>query len=862
MNLYTSLTLRYLKQNKRRTLVTIIGIILATALICGIGNICTSFMDYQIRNQIQSNGDFYATFFNINKEKAQIVTKSSGVTRYGYSQSLGGTILGKNKDISLYINAYDKNKIESYRLTLKEGKYPKNKNEIVVSEGLLKHLNKKIGDKVIFEVGDIEYTEGTDIPKLINPQKNTYKIVGILNKTPLSYNSQLFALAGFDINSVSNKEEFNVSICTENPKDIYKTAISIGENIGLVQADEASDEDYSYDDQTLMYYKGIDFNESLLRLLGASAYDNINKTLLLVVGLVASLVIIPTIATIYNSFSIAISERKKQFGILNSIGATKSQVMKLVFLEGFLVSIVGIPIGLLSGTIAIDIVFKVIKTFFKTSVFGELELRVVFSPVVLISSTIIILLTIFISAIIPAINAAKISPLEAIKNSSNLKVGKIKSSKLVKKIFKTEGELAYKNLRRNKGKFRITLFSLIISIVIFISFNGFVDMFIETNQINYGTITNDLTLYENKLFTKEEVQKTIDELKKINGIKDIAIDKGYNLNVHVDEKNINKDLKESLKQSGYVDMDNSTYNFINSRLSTPGDFSISNIKLSEGKFDKETAKAENGVILVRYSYQESLAKKGKVVLTNYKVGDTLNCTITSYDYDGNESEKEVKLKILAITDEILTGNKQYPQTSFGVVAYDDLIHLLSIKDDESSSNSYYVATNQEKSTRDEVKKVAEENSLSVIDSIDEAQKLEQTMNVMKIFVYGFIVVISLVSVTNIINTISTNINLRKREFAVIKSIGVTPQGFKKMIYMESILYGILSLLYGIPIGICLNVLMNRILEGMITVQTLIPYKSILICIISIFIITFIASYIPLKKISKENIIDNIRQESI
>ena len=862
MNLYTSLTLRYLKQNKRRTLVTIIGIILATALICGIGNICTSFMDYQIRNQIQSNGDFYATFFNINKEKAQIVTKSSGVTRYGYSQSLGGTILGKNKDISLYINAYDKNKIESYRLTLKEGKYPKNKNEIVVSEGLLKHLNKKIGDKVIFEVGDIEYTEGTDIPKLINPQKNTYKIVGILNKTPLSYNSQLFALAGFDINSVSNKEEFNVSICTENPKDIYKTAISIGENIGLVQADEASDEDYSYDDQTLMYYKGIDFNESLLRLLGASAYDNINKTLLLVVGLVASLVIIATIATIYNSFSIAISERKKQFGILNSIGATKSQVMKLVFLEGFLVSIVGIPIGLLSGTIAIDIVFKVIKTFFKTSMFGELELRVVFSPVVLISSTIIILLTIFISAIIPAINAAKISPLEAIKNSSNLKVGKIKSSKLVKKIFKTEGELAYKNLRRNKGKFRITLFSLIISIVIFISFNGFVDMFIEANQINYGTITNDLTLYENKLFTKEEVQNTINELKKINGIKDIAIDKGYNLNVHVDEKNINKDLKESLKQSGYVDMDNSTYNFINSRLSTPGDFSISNIKLSEGKFDKETAKAENGVILVRYSYQESLAKKGKVVLTNYKVGDTLNCTVYSYDYDGNESEKEVKLKILAITDEILTGNRQYPQTSFGVVAYDDLIHSLGIKDDESSSNSYYVATNQEKSTRDEVKKVAEENSLSVIDSIDEAQKLEQTMNVMKIFVYGFIVVISLVSVTNIVNTISTNINLRKREFAVIKSIGVTPQGFKKMIYMESILYGILSLLYGIPIGICLNVLMNRILEGMITVQTLIPYKSILICIISIFIITFIASYIPLKKISKENIIDNIRQESI
>ena len=842
MNLYTSLTLRYLKQNKRRTLVTIIGIILATALICGIGNICTSFMDYQMRDQIKTSGSFYATFTDIDKEKASVITKSSGVSEYGYKKNLGSVILDKKNSTSLDINVFDKNTINSFQITLKKGSYPKNESEIVVTQALLNKWNKKIGDKITLNLGELIYDDMGMISKLKNSQKTTFKIVGTLDKAP--YNSKLFAIAGFDINSVDKNEKFDVSICTKNPKDIYKTAISIGENIGLVQKDDPQDESYNYDEQTNLYFKDIDYNEGLLRLLGASAYSNINITLLLIVGLVASLVIIATIATIYNSFSIAISERKKQFGILNSIGATKSQIMKLVFLEGFLVSIVGIPIGLLSGTIAIDIVFKVIKTFFKTSMFGELDLRVVFSPIVLILSTLVILLTIFISALIPARNAAKISPLEAIRNSSNLKVGKIKSSKLVKKIF------------------RITLFSLVISIVIFISFNGFVDMFIEANQINYGSITNDMTLYKNNLITKEEVQKTIDELKKINGLKDVAIDKGYNLNVHVDEKNINKDLRESLKQSNYVDIDNSTYNFISSRLYTPGDFSISNIKLSEGKIDKETAKAENGVILVRYSYEESLAKKGKVVLSNYKVGDTLNCTVYSYDSDGNEKQKEVKLKILAITDEILTGNNQYPETSFGVVAYDDLIPSLGIKDDESSSNSYYVATNQEKSTRDEVKKVAEENSLSVIDSIDEAQKLEQTMNVMKIFVYGFIVVISLVSVTNIINTISTNINLRKREFAIIKSIGVTPQGFKKMIYMESILYGILSLLYGIPIGICMNVIMNRILEGMITVQTLIPYKSILICIISIFIITFIASYIPLKKISKENIIDNIRQESI
>ena len=119
MNLYTSLTLRYLKQNKKRTLVTIIGIILATALICGIGNICTSFMDYQMRNEIQSNGSFYATFNNIDKEKADIITKSSGVSEYGYKKDLGSIILDKKNSTSIDINVFDKNTINSFKITLK-----------------------------------------------------------------------------------------------------------------------------------------------------------------------------------------------------------------------------------------------------------------------------------------------------------------------------------------------------------------------------------------------------------------------------------------------------------------------------------------------------------------------------------------------------------------------------------------------------------------------------------------------------------------------------------------------------------------------------------------------------------------------
>ena len=188
MNLYTSLTLRYLKQNKRRTLVTIIGIILATALICGIGNICTSFMDYQMRDQIQSSGSFYATFTDIDKEKASVITKSSGVSEYGYKKNLGSVIWDKKNSTSLDINVFDKNTINSFQITLKKGSYPKNESELIVTQDLLNKWNKIIGDKITLNLGELIYDDMGMISKLKNTQKTTFKIVGTLDKAP--YNSQ------------------------------------------------------------------------------------------------------------------------------------------------------------------------------------------------------------------------------------------------------------------------------------------------------------------------------------------------------------------------------------------------------------------------------------------------------------------------------------------------------------------------------------------------------------------------------------------------------------------------------------------------------------------------------------------------
>lgn len=579
----------------------------------------------------------------------------------------------------------------------------------------------------------------------------------------------------------------------------------------------------------------------------------------MIIIIVTVLVVICTIATVYNAFSISISERKKQFGILNSIGATKSQIIKLVFIEAFIVSVIAIPIGIVCGTISIDLVFRFIQRFFENSFIADMNLRVVYNPYIIIGSILIVLITIGISAILPAITAAKISPLEAIKNSSNLKIGKVKDSKIVRFIFKTEGVLAYKNLRRNKKKFRITLFSLIISVVIFISFSGFMKLFIKANQVQSSQMNYDLYLYKNGF---AEDDKIINELKKVKGIENFSINNEYSIGTNVGENNINKGYKELIEK--YFTKENKNdevvYNFSNSLFFFPGDEAISKLKLKTGKFDKETAIKENGIILRNKSYYEELGKKGDVSLTNYKVGDIIDAYEIGYD-EKNDKEiiETVKLKVLATTEDLLPGQLSSSYMGLDFITYDEVGQKLGFN---INKGRMYISTNKEENTRKAIKEIAEKYGYTVNDEIEYARKNEQSMMAMKVFVYGFVSVISLVSITNIVNTISTNINLRKREFAIIKSIGVTPSGFNKMIYLESLLYGALSLIYGIPIGMGITILMNKTLGDVINLGMVIPWNAIIISFVGIFIITFIASYIPMKKINKENIIDSIRQESI
>ena len=878
MNLYTSLTLRYLKENKKRTIVTIIGIILSTALICGIGNIFESFMDYQIRETIAGNGEFHATFYDIKKDNLDKITKSAGISKTALSNNLGSAKLTSDKKNVIQVKEYDNNAFEGYQIKLKDGKLPVNDKEIVITEEALNIVNKKIGDTITLNVGrridkDGNNIEGSlwlsdDEEKIVDTKQKELKIVGTIEKPgfeAIGSSEVTTGITYLDVNKLKEDQSVNVSICANKPAEIYDIAPKIAKNLGLKVKEMVSESNIDegdnlyYNNEQGIFYENLSFNEHLLRLQGASAYTHINDTIYMIILIVTVLVVVCTIATVYNAFSISISERKKQFGILNSIGATKSQVMKLVFVEALIVSIIAIPIGIACGTIAIDLVFKFIQKFFGNSFIAEMNLRVVYNNYIIIGSIVIVLLTIGISAILPAITAAKTSPLEAIKNSSNLKLGKVKDSKIVRALFKTEGVIAYKNLRRNKKKFRITLFSLIISVVIFIAFSGFMELFVKSNEVYAGQMNYDLYLWKNGLVEDNTMEE---ELSKIDGVNNFSINSEWGIGTYIKESNINKDYKDLI--DNYYTKENKNneivYDFMNNMVKLPGEEAISKLKLKSGSFNKKTAIEENGIILRNKSYYEEPGKKGDVSLTNYKVGDTIDAYVTSYDEKNDkEIRKNIKLKVLATTEDLLPGNASSSYMGIDFITYDEVGKKLGFDIDKSR---IHILTDKDENTRNTVKELATKYGYKVNDEIEYAKEMEESTRAIKVFVYGFIAVISLVSITNIVNTISTNINLRKRELAIIKSIGVTQSGFNKMIYLESLLYGALALLYGVPIGISIDILMNKTLGDVIQLGMVLPWGAVEICFVGIFAITFIASYIPMKKINKENIIDNIRQESI
>lgn len=872
MNILNKLTINYLKMNKKRTIVTIIGIILSGAMITAVATLAVSFQRFMLDVEISYDGAFDAYFEDVKKEDINIIKSDN---RFSNTMIMSPVGMAKNQysnDEFLYIKAYDSEALKNMKVKLIEGKLPENDNEIVLSRTFFdgKENEPKIGDTITLEIGKRIYN-GHELISEDKEENETFETIG--TKTYIvcgkidrpdfetgrdNYTSGITFLKD-ETSIISNKVD--IGVISKKAKNIYKDTEEIADKLGLYETKLNGKKFYN-----------IEYNTYVLAYKGVSSNTGFNGMLYSVCGTLIVVIMIGSILVIYNSFAISVSERKRQFGSLASIGATKKQIKKSVICEGAILGAIGIPIGILSGICGIGVTLKVVNNLLKPMIAQDAvnwSLKLVVSWEAILIAVILIALTIYLSVVIPAKRASKISPIEAIRGNNEIKIKarKLKTPKFIAKIFGIEGEMALKNLKRSRKRYRTTVISLIISIVLFISVSGFVGYMYNGFDSIYESVDYDyaISIYNEKGNTSEEKleaeKKIIAQIENSKNIDKLTILKQVSGYTYIKEDKLDTKMKSAIDKqdsvASYFPKEEEGY------LIT-----VNIISLNEKQM-KEYAKTvginnlkDNQAILINYA---NLLKTAKIegYVTNYKENDNFEL----YSYSVGEDEKEIKgdkysFEIAKVTKEMPFGiqNVNYPKLI--LVTTENAINNLN---KDTFTEMIFTAKN-EKELKEELSEVEKENSsLSEmnIQNVKEQMQAQRNLKlIINIFLYGFIVLISAIGIANIFNTISTNINLRRREFAMLKSIGMTDKGFRKMLDLECFFYGTKALLFGLPLGIGVCYLLNRGFGNLLEFVFTLPWSSIIISIVAVYLVVFITMLYSSAKVKKENIIDALRDENV
>lgn len=605
------------------------------------------------------------------------------------------------------------------------------------------------------------------------------------------------------------------------------------------------------DMQNTLENTSILVNNELLKFEGVMKQDSTNMTLYAMAGMVIAIIVFTSIFVIRNSFSISISERLKQYGMLASMGATSKQIKKNVLFEAGILAIIAIPLGVLFGILAINITLMVVNPLLQSAhLFSYFDLTLSISWEAIAITVVVSAITILLSALSPARKAAKISPMEAIRETTTIHIGhqKLRTWKITQKLFGIEGEIASKNLKRSRKKYRTTIFSIFLSIVLFISTSSIISYGFKLSQVEYEKMEyNIMTRLSSSSRDRVGQLEYFNQIAKLDGVKQAAI-----LKVAFAKIPSTYLSSQSRRYNDYINEqeDNTVYISLVAIGETAYQKYIQELGVDIQKAKTQGILLDNRIDIVPVDGQR---KRVEYRALDIQVSDKIPCQIDKEEE--GKSQKE-DITILKITD----------KTPMYIPMQDDIATIL-ISDEMMEHYDYkmdgiYLDTIDPNTVEENIKKIDESEEPIIYNFMTQQNENNSMVLIISIFLYGFIIVISLIGITNIFNTITTNMMLRSKEFAILRSIGMKDKEFKKMIRYESVLYGLKALLFGIPVGVLLSYLIYSILGNIYMTSYIFPIKEILICAIFVFCIIFMTMHYAIKKVEKQNMIETIRQENI
>lgn len=851
MKSLSQVAVRYLLEKKKRTILTILGIIISVAMITSIGTMIYSMEQYELRATIERSGYNHGAFLNIDHEQYQYIKGNVGFSKVAKSVMATTGYWESEYGRASYIElvGYEEDYLEMRNTLPAEGRLPENENEIVVERWKARELGVEIGEEIEIPIGHLRSNDGRSLTRGDRRGESfgetTFDQVGVHS----------FKLVGIVENSrFSQAWEHSIAIVdldwAERVNDSNKVTVIVRVKEGL----ETLTTLYTVSQELDFAEENLQINYNLIRRERGER----DAVLVTIAAFLIGIVCVATIAVIFNSFNISVMERIKQFGIMRSIGTTPWQIRKIVFTEATILNLVSIPIGLASGFYATKILFYLL-TMGEFSSFNNLI--IITSNSILLVSSLIAAVAVYLSALIPAISAGRVAPLDAIFFHRSLKKEtKSKGGFLLGKVFGAEGLLAYKNIKRNRKRLMITAFSISISVILFVVFSVFTFYTLRINE-NMFRYNADFELYTwgENLFTEDELK----EILEVQGLKNVEPLRIDYVTALIEPDKVSQFLHDTewvVEGSGRL-YNNFIKGYNDSQLE------LLSRDLREGTIDKGVINREQGVVVVLnseyYDQEEYRTVVSKEV--DLKVGDTIQVTLDRTFYEADEhvvDEELISLKVVGIVDRSPIAIR-YPQLgSIGLITTEEVYRQVT---GNAGYATIYVDLLEEEGNYNEVFTVLENiadrrSDARLNDWIAHSRGQRQVVLEISVLIYGFITLISLIGALNIINTISTNLLTRTKEFSMLRAVGMSPTSMKRMIRLEAIFSSFMGTIFGLLLGNLLGyflyTLINRY-EGYVWVF---PNKANAIAVIATLLIALIASIAPTKKIASLNIIENLKEE--
>lgn len=833
MNIFNKITLQGLKKNRTRTVVTIIGVILSVSMITAVTTLISSVQNFIIQDSIATYGNWHIQLFNNTSDTIETLRSDEDVSKLGVVQ-IEAAIINDDEDEAFTFYRFDQAALEIIpfqtgrfdRLqSLIDGRLPQNANEVVVSA----RTGTAIGETIAvtfgyWEIGEIiEEGEGFQIfdEYFVRAGSETFTVVGITSQSRWGSNAAFTLLE-----SLEQDQRYNAIVRLNNPRDFA----DFTERMGAA-------------------HYGYELNRDLMRFMGIATggmFDTFLAVLYSLGAIVIILIMLGSVSLIYNSFAISVSERTKQFGILSSVGATGKQIRKSVLFEGVFVGAIGIPLGILTGVGGIGVALVVVRDAFAMMAMGRTVLSLSVSAIALVIAVLVGTLTIFISAFIPARKASKKSAIDTIRQSDDVKLGakSMKTSRLTKLLFGLEGELAAKNFKRNKKRYRATVLSLVISVVLFISASSFGIYLQLSSGVALDAHEFDLRFWSHDL-DNETVLCLYDEFRQVSHI----TESGYSF-LRVLRADISPDLfseryKQAFQEFPHDDfrihaiiyfVDNEMYAQLRRDTRVSGDGFLATA--TSIQFNQETRRFENLALF-----------RGNVSSLSFRL------------IDRDEKEMEIEVTLIEHAPRLLAETAQQGLVIFIPASDRNEFPLSEGYHGDGFSMSFL--SDDPMQSADEMYNIIELRGIGdfTFTNVYEIQQQErQIIFLLNFFIYGFIILISLITIANVFNTVSTSINLRKREFAMLRSIGMTERGFGRMMNFECLFYGLKALLFGLPLSLAITFLIYQAVIGGIDVPFVLPWAGIGIAVFSVFFVVFVTMLYSVRKLKKANVIDALRTE--